>query len=189
MLQTLMLGGVHASPVSSFRRRGGLLPDDEQCVSFLTKHGKTKTALNLPGACQGCLMGQSTAMKDKIQNRWPQPPVPEDRVVETIDDIAAAYAETPMPVSLRFWSPPDGASIHGVLWYVGLQQLAVTRFPDLRPVIVLDCGDRADLAHAALRAGLAAICYRGSPAMLAKLRAIAAESGAQIETEHPAQID
>jgi hypothetical protein len=126
-------------------------------------------------------------MKDKLQNRWPQPPVPGDRVVETIDDIAAAYAAAPSPASLRFWSPPDGASIHGVLWYAGLQQLAQDRFPDFRPVIVLDCGDRADFAHAALREGLAAICYRGSPVMLAKLRAIAAESGSRVETRHPAQ--
>jgi len=129
------------------------------------------------------------AMKDKLQNRWPQPPVPADRVVETIADIAAAYASTQPPASLRFWSPPDGASIHGVLWYVGLQQLAAARFPDLRPVIVLDCGDRADLAHTALREGLTAICYRGSPVMLAKLQAIAAESGSRVETRHPGQHD
>jgi hypothetical protein len=129
------------------------------------------------------------AMMDKLQNRWPQPPVPEDRVVETIDDMVAAYAAASMPASLRFWSPPDGASIHGVLWYVGLQQLAAARFPDRRPVIVLDCGDRADLAHAALREGLAAICFRGGPAMLAKLQAIGAESGSRVETRHPAQHD
>ncbi|HWT97562.1 MAG TPA: hypothetical protein VN229_08090 [Terriglobales bacterium] len=128
-------------------------------------------------------------MKDKLQNRWPQPPVPDDRVVETIDDIAAAYASAHPPASLRFWSPLDGASIHGVLWYVGLQQLAQDRFPDFRPVIALDCGDRADLAHAALREGLTAICFRGSPVMLAKLLAIAAESGSRVETRHPAQRD
>lgn len=128
-------------------------------------------------------------MKDETSNHWPQPAAPENRVVETVGDIAAAYETAAVPAALRFWSPPDGASIHGVLWYVGLQQLAQSRFPDLRPAIVLDCGDRADLAHAALREGLTAVCYRGSPAMLAKLRAIAAESGAYVETRHPAQQD
>ena len=128
-------------------------------------------------------------MEGKHQNGWPQPPVPEERIVETLDDIVAAYEIAPKAAALRFWSPPDGASIQGVLWYVGLQQLAAARFPGLRPVIVLDCGDRADLAHAALREGLAAICYRGSPIMLAKLQAIAAESGARIEHRHPTQHD
>lgn len=128
-------------------------------------------------------------MTEETSNHWPQPAAPQDRVVEAIADIVAAYETAAVPAALRFWSPPDGASIHGVLWYVGLQQLAHSRFPDLRPVVVLDCGDRADLAHAALREGLTAICYRGSPAMLAKLRAIAAESGACVETRHPAQRD
>lgn len=128
-------------------------------------------------------------MKEKNQNRWKQPAVPDCRVVENISDIAAAYATTAgaSPANLQFWSPPDGASIHGVLWFVSLQQLAAGRFPDRQPVIVLDCGNRADLAHAALREGLKAICYRGSPTMLAKLQAIAAESGARVETRHPTE--
>ncbi|HVJ44030.1 MAG TPA: hypothetical protein VM639_21185 [Dongiaceae bacterium] len=128
-------------------------------------------------------------MKVGFENNWIQPAVPDCHVVENIGDIAAVYAASANPTAARFWSPPDAASIHGVLWFVGLQQLAAERFPEWRPVVVLDCGDRADFAHAALHEGLLAICFRGSPGMLAKLRAIADSLGACIETRHPTRLD
>ena len=128
-------------------------------------------------------------MKAIFQNNWMQPAVPDCHVVENLDDLAAVYAASPNPAAARFWSPPDAASIHGVLWFVGMQQSAVEHFPEWRPVIVLDCGDRADFAHAALREGLPAICFRGSPGMLAKLQAIADSLGARVETRHPTKSD
>jgi hypothetical protein len=128
-------------------------------------------------------------MKSGLDNNWPQPVVPNDIVVETIADIAATYAAQPASAPLRLWSPPNAASIHGVLWFVSLQQLARNQFPDRQPEIVLDCGDRGDLAHAALREGLRHICFRGSPGMLSKLQAIAEGLGAMVEIRHPALGD
>ena len=41
----------------------------------------------------------------------------------------------------------------------------------------------------ALREGLPAICFRGSPGLLAKLQQIAAGTGARVETRHPSVTD
>jgi hypothetical protein len=125
-------------------------------------------------------------MKSKKQNNWPQPAVPASVVIESLADLRAALADKPAGAAPGLWSPPGAAAMHGVLWFVSLQQAAVEQFPDQQPLITLDCGDRADLAHAALREGLRSICFRGSPAMLAKLQAIADTLGAVIETQHPA---
>lgn len=128
-------------------------------------------------------------MRSKFQNTWRQPSVPKQIVVENLGDIERAFATADPATIIRLWSPPSGAGIHGVLWFVALQQLAQVRFPDQPVAIVLDCGDRADFAHAALREGLKAICFRGSPGMLAKLRQIAETTGAIVETRHPALPD
>lgn len=125
-------------------------------------------------------------MKSAVENNWRQPSVPSHVVVETMADLTAAFTAHPPPAQPRLWSPPNAAAIHGVLWFVSLQQALQAQFPDRPSVLILDCGDRGDLAHAALREGLRHICFRGSPGMLAKLRAIAASLDAVIETQHPA---
>ena len=104
--------------------------------------------------------------------------------IETFDNVAERLAATD-DVALRLWSPVDAASIHGVLWFAELQRQVTAAFPDRKALIVLDCGTRGDLAHAALRDGLRIICFRGSPVMLDKLRSIADQLGATIETQHP----
>lgn len=126
-------------------------------------------------------------MKSSMRNNWPQPPASSRQVVvENLADLQAALADKETASLAHLWSPPDAAAIHGVLWFVGLQQVAFEHFPDLHPVITLDCGDRADLAHAALREGLRSICFRGGGPMLEKLQGIANSLSAVIETCHPA---
>jgi hypothetical protein len=122
------------------------------------------------------------------ENTWRQPDDPAQIVVENIDDVAVALTNRQPAADLRLWSPPDAASMHGVLWFVALQQLCREHFPERAIDIVLDCGDRGDLAHAALREGLRVICFRGRADILAKLQAIAAACGASIETQHPALV-
>jgi hypothetical protein len=131
-------------------------------------------------------------MKSRMRNNWRQPPVPLPQqavsrqiVVENLSDLQTALADKDTASTVRLWSPPGAAGIHGVLWFVSLQQAALEQFPDLRPLITLDCGDRADLAHAALREGLRSLCFRGSIAMLEKLQQIANPLGVVIETQHP----
>jgi len=128
-------------------------------------------------------------MKSTLQNTWLQPAVPTDLVVETIGDVAAAVDAAGSGALPRFWSPPAAAAIHGVLWFAALQRQASSRFALQDPVVILDCADRGDLAYAALREGMKAICFRGSPGMLAKLQALANTLAARIETRHPTVTD
>jgi hypothetical protein len=106
-------------------------------------------------------------------------------IIETFDDLAAALGQitSRRPV---IWSPPDAASTHGVLWFAELQRQATAAFPDRQPLIALDCGERADLAHAAMCEGLRIVCFRGPSDMRAKLESIAAQLGARIEPAYPA---
>jgi hypothetical protein len=78
-------------------------------------------------------------------------------------------------------SPPDAAIQYGVLFYVKLSEALAAEYPELEPVIAVDCGDRADLAHDAMRFGLKSIVFRGDPRSAEKLADIAAQFGIRFE--------
>ncbi len=82
-------------------------------------------------------------------------------------------------------SPPDAAIQAGVLFYVKLSEQLEAEYPELKPVIAVDCGDRADLAHDAMRFGLKSIVFRGDPRTAEKLADIAGTLGVKFES-HPA---
>jgi hypothetical protein len=82
-------------------------------------------------------------------------------------------------------SPPDAAIQYGVLFYVKLSEQLAAEYPELKPVIAVDCGDRADLAHDALRFGLKSIVFRGDPRTAEKLADIAGTLAVKFES-HPA---
>ena len=76
---------------------------------------------------------------------------------------------------IRLQSEKDAVLRYGVLYFVKLTELLAAEFPELRPDIAVDCGDRADLAHAGMRAGLRNIVFHGDPSLAAKLAEIASE--------------
>ena len=78
-------------------------------------------------------------------------------------------------------SPPDAAIQYGVLFYVKLAEALAAEYPDLKPAIALDCGDRADLAHDAMRLGLKSIIFRGDARAAESLADIAAQLGITFE--------
>jgi hypothetical protein len=73
---------------------------------------------------------------------------------------------------------------YGVLYFVQLTERLAAEYPELRPEVAVDCGDRADLAHAAMRSGLRNIIFHGDPRMAEKLAAIASELRIRFES-HP----
>ena len=91
-------------------------------------------------------------------------------------DAAQASGE---PVRLE--SEKDAVPRYGVLYFVQITERLASEYPELRPDIAIDCGDRADLAHAAMRSGLRNIVFRGDPGMAEKLAAIAAELGIKLD--------
>jgi len=76
-------------------------------------------------------------------------------------------------------TPPDAASIYGVLWFAELNRALKAEFPGVPFTLALDCGDRADLAHAALVEGIARIRFSGHPDAMRALQDIAAQLGAE----------
>jgi fructose/tagatose bisphosphate aldolase len=79
-------------------------------------------------------------------------------------------------------SPPDAAIQYGVLYFVKLAEALAGEYPELKPVIAVDCGDRADLAHDALRFGLKSIVFRGDPRTAEKLADIAGGLAVKFES-------
>jgi hypothetical protein len=76
-------------------------------------------------------------------------------------------------------SPPDAASIYGVLWFAELNRALLAEFPGIPFSLTLDCGDRADLAHAALVEGIKRIRFSGHPEARHALEDIAAQLDAE----------
>jgi hypothetical protein len=104
--------------------------------------------------------------------------------VATLADAQAALARHPAD-DLELWSPENAAETHGVLWFSMLQRALRSAAPDREPRLVLDCGDRADLATEALRLGLKNVAFRGSIDVTAKIADIARACGGRVISQRP----
>ena len=83
---------------------------------------------------------------------------------------------------IRLAPPPDAVLQYGVLFFVEAIGILHTEFPELDFSLAVDCGDRADLAHAALKHGLNYIVFRGDRRVAEKLIDIAQGLSATVET-------
>lgn len=82
-------------------------------------------------------------------------------------------------------SPPRCALIQGPSWFRALTEAAATRHPAAEALAVLDCGDAAGLALAALRDGAPAVRLAGGPAARDAVADIAMQMGARFDTDAP----
>jgi len=106
--------------------------------------------------------------------------------VTTWDDVTSALAALPNDQDpIELWSPPGAAEVQGVLWFAALQRSLAAQFPARRATIVLDCGDRADLAVDALRAGLAGVALAANADLGRKVGEIAAQLGGRLHLRAP----
>ena len=83
-------------------------------------------------------------------------------------------------VAVELESPPDAAAIYGVLWFAELNRALLTEFAGTSFTLTLDCGSRADLAHAALVEGIRRIRFSGHPEAAKALSDIAQQVGAEL---------
>ena len=74
---------------------------------------------------------------------------------------AALEAAKSSGVAAELESPPDAVAIYGVLWFAALNRALLAEFPTVSFSLTLDCGTRADLAHAALTEGIKRIRFNG----------------------------
>jgi len=102
-------------------------------------------------------------------------------VVANLDEARAAI-ETARSrgVAAELASPPDAAITYGVLWFAEMNRLLAAEFPAAAFTLSLDCGDRADLAHAALVEGLKRIRFSGHKDARRALCDVAAQLGAEV---------
>jgi hypothetical protein len=93
---------------------------------------------------------------------------------------AALEAAKTSGVAAELESPPDAAPIYGVLWFAELNRALLAEFPGVPYTLTLDCGERADFAHAALVEGIKRIRFRGHPDAMRALKDIAEQVGAEL---------
>lgn len=102
------------------------------------------------------------------------------RDIATLGAAEAALSGTPKDRMAELWSPPNAAGTQGILWFVALQDALRQRFQERPFTVVLDCGDRADLAIEALRAGLPAVALAAHSPVFAKVVDIADQLGGRV---------
>ena len=101
-------------------------------------------------------------------------------VIASLPEARAALAAARSSgVAVELESPPDAASIYGVLWFAELNRLLLAEFPGTPFSLTVDCGNRADLAHAALVEGIKRIRFSGHPEAAKALRDIARQLNAE----------
>ncbi|HKP23742.1 MAG TPA: hypothetical protein VJV39_07740 [Dongiaceae bacterium] len=101
-------------------------------------------------------------------------------VIASLPEARAALAAAQSSgVAAELESPPDAASIYGVLWFAALNRALRTEFPNVSFSLTLDCGKRADLAHAALTEGIKRIRFGGHPDAAKALHDIARQLDAE----------
>ena len=82
---------------------------------------------------------------------------------------------------VRLTTAPDAAIQYGVLHFAQLAERLRAEYPELKPRLAVDCGDRGDLAHAAMQLGLKHLIFRGDPVMAEKLADIAVGLGVRFD--------
>ncbi|MBV9018302.1 MAG: class II fructose-bisphosphate aldolase [Alphaproteobacteria bacterium] len=97
-----------------------------------------------------------------------------------------AAAEARRPVVLL--SAPDAGVYAGAAWFREVTRAAREAVPKAECSAILDCGNDAGAAMAAIRAGVNTIVFAGRADAARRLADIAAQNGAELLTERPAAI-
>jgi len=103
-------------------------------------------------------------------------------------EAALALAEK-LGVPVALWSPPGAAAYMGAAYFQAMLADALNAHPGAVVTPVLDCGERAGDARGALRQGIKAVCFQGTPKVAAKLRDMARQRGAMVLEARPEALD
>ena len=95
----------------------------------------------------------------------------------------SAAAEAGRPVTLA--SAPDAGIHAGAGWFGALVAAARDAVPAAQSTALLDCGDDAGAAQAALRAGIEGLVFTGRADVAERLADIAAQAEARLLTARP----
>lgn len=107
-------------------------------------------------------------------------------VIHSLAHAIAALQAVAVDREVVLLSAPDAGIHAGAGWFKAVLEAAQAAAPAAHFSAILDCGDDAGAAQAALRAGLAAIVFTGRGDVAGRLAAIAAANSARLLTERPA---
>ena len=103
------------------------------------------------------------------------------------DAMLAGSVAHELGVAITLFSAPGAVASMGPAWFRGMVRKLERAYPDLDVEAVLDCGDAAGYALAALRSGVKIIRYSGNPSAARKLKDIAGTCGARL-VKRPSRI-
>ena len=95
----------------------------------------------------------------------------------------SAAAEAGRPVTLA--SAPDAGISAGPGWFGALVAAARDAVPAAQSAVLIDCGDDAGAAQAAIRAGIEGVIFTGRADVAERLADIAQQRGARLLTARP----
>ena len=112
-------------------------------------------------------------------------------IIHSLADARAALAAARALKSPIVLASTDAAGGYaGPAWFKAVVDQARAEFPEVAATVVLDCGDEAGTALVALQQGFACVRFTGGVAALKRLKDIAGQLGATIETgRRPAALD
>jgi hypothetical protein len=110
-----------------------------------------------------------------------------------VDDLeqarAAAAAAVELETAILLLTRADSAAALGLHWSQELANRLRREYPQADLLVAFDCGDRAALAHEALRAGAEAICFTGPENETRALAEIAASLERILIAPRPPALD
>jgi acyl-CoA reductase-like NAD-dependent aldehyde dehydrogenase len=110
-------------------------------------------------------------------------------IVHSLDHAVAALsaaAEAGRPVTLA--SAPDAGIYGGPGWFGELIKMARDAILAAQSTALLDCGDDAGAAQAAIRAGIEGVIFTGRADVAERLADIAGQCGIRLLTERPETV-
>ncbi len=110
----------------------------------------------------------------------PESPRPQIVVYASADACAALEAAADCGIAVTLVSPAGAAATGGPAWFRDVMVQARTAVPQAKFDGVLDCADNAGHALAAIRTGVAAICFDGPEEVAVKIADIAAQAGCSL---------
>ena len=102
--------------------------------------------------------------------------------------IAALRAAASAKRAIVLASAPDAGGYVGPGWFVALVTAARQEVPEARLTALLDCGDSAGAALAAIRAEVEGVIFTGRADAAGRLADIARQHGVAFETERAAAV-
>jgi hypothetical protein len=110
-------------------------------------------------------------------------------IVHSLDQaVAALKAAARAGRSIVLSSAPDAGIYAGPGWFGAVVAAAREAVPDARFSAILDCGDQAGAALAAIRAQIERVIFTGLEDVASRLADIARQHGVRLETTRPAAV-